>query len=111
MKSRIAIIAGLLAGAIVLFTAPAMAGGDVRWSVNIGTPVYPAYPVAPAVVYAQPPVVYAPPPVVYTPPPRVVYAPQPYYQPGVAVVEYDRYYHRDHDHHDRGWHRHHRDWD
>ncbi|RJF97050.1 hypothetical protein D3870_20285 [Noviherbaspirillum cavernae] len=97
MKTSTAIAASLLAGITLLSAAPAMARGDVQWSVTVGSP---AYHVPPAVVYAPPPVVYAPPPrVVYVQPQPVYVHPQPVYRPGVAVVEYG--------YRERGWQRHH----
>jgi hypothetical protein len=75
--------ASLVAGATLLLCAtPAMAHGNVQWSVNVGTPQYYAPP--PAVVYSSPPTVVYPPPVVVYPQsqftygaPPSVYAPPP----------------------------------
>jgi hypothetical protein len=65
--------ATFLAAAAFLASGPAMAGGHVNWSVNVGAGV----PVYSGPVYAVPQPVYAPQPI-YAPP-QVVYAPQPVY--------------------------------
>jgi hypothetical protein len=67
--------AALVAGAAFLVSGPAMAGGNVNWSVNVGVPLY-----SPPVVWAPQPVYAAPPPV-YAPPQPVYFQPQPAYQP------------------------------
>lgn len=78
-------VAGALALAGTLAAGLAQArGGDVQWSVTIGTPI--GVP-----VYTQP--VYQPAPV-YVPAPVVV-RPAPVY--GVPVYRESRYYHGDHD--------------
>jgi|GEM_PF-1947151 len=53
----------------------ATAGGDVSWSVSVGSP-YPA------------PQVYAPPPVVYVQPQPVYVRPRPVYVQPATVVQY-----------------------
>jgi hypothetical protein len=84
--------ATLVAAAAFLVSGPAMAGGHVNWSVNVGVPVYaaPVYSV-PQPVYAPQPM-YAPPQTYYAPQP--VYAqPQPVFYSGIVpygqVIYYD----------------------
>jgi len=65
-RRRGANLAGLaLSAGLMLFTLPAMAHGQVDWSIGIGVG-------GPSVVYQQPPVVYTQPSVVYEQP-AVVY--------------------------------------
>jgi hypothetical protein len=114
----------VLAAATVSFNAHA--GGNVNWTVTVGSsfpvvvqPVPAYYPpvvvyqppvvyTQPQVVYTQPQVVYAQPQVVYAQPrvvyaqPRVVYAPQQvvYVQPGHGRHHgYGHGYNRHHDNH------------
>ena len=67
---NIAAAAGL---AMLSWAAPALAGGNVHWSVSVGGPVY----VQPGVVYQQAPVDYGP----YGPPPTAFPSPPVYYYP------------------------------
>lgn len=79
----------LIAAAGLVIAAPfAMAGGDVNWSISVGSP-YPAPQVySPPVVYVQPQPVYVRPRPVYVQPAAVVqYAPPPYY---VEEVRYKK---------------------
>ncbi len=95
-RSAIKIIAACAISVTTLASFNAFAGGDVRWSVSVGSTypqnvvVYPApvvvYPARP-VVYPAPVVVYPAPPVVYQQPPQVIYRPAPvvyYSQPPVV---------------------------
>ncbi|MES2932906.1 MAG: hypothetical protein V4805_05400 [Pseudomonadota bacterium] len=110
-----------MATGTLLMTAvtPAMARGDVSWSVSINAPI-----VTPRVVhqtyYEEPAVTYVRPQNVYVrPAPVVVYSAysntrysQPYYSERPRYRHHDRHYRRHHE--DRGydnysrWHRHHR---
>jgi hypothetical protein len=95
-----------LGAAVAIGAAPfAFAnGGDVNWSVTIGSPSYPA-----PRVYAPPPVVYSPPPVVYVRPQPVFVQPapvvsygQPYY---VQEFRYKKHHHHRHPHWEHGGYR------
>lgn len=87
-KALLGTTAAMIAGAAFLASGPAMAGGHVNWSVNVGAGV----PVYAAPVYAAPQPMYAQPPVVYAPQPVYV-QPQPVYYGGFVpysqVVYYD----------------------
>jgi hypothetical protein len=96
MKTHATFGLGLIAGAAMLLSIPAMAHGGVQWSVTVGGPgpyyqrppqvIYPPqYPVyvqpPPVVVYPQQPFAYGPPPAVYSVPPGTYLNPPP-------VIEY-----------------------
>jgi hypothetical protein len=95
MKSRLAVITGLLSAAVLMLaTAPAVARADV--SVSIGVP---GFYVQPAPVYVPAPPVYVQPQTYYYAQPRPIYVrPQPYY--------IDQQYRQDW--RQRRWNRHHR---
>ncbi|HYD94051.1 MAG TPA: hypothetical protein VEC01_01905 [Noviherbaspirillum sp.] len=87
----------LLAAAALAVAAPlASAGGDVSWSISVGSP-YPPAPVyaPPPVVYVQPQPVYVRPRPVYVQPAPVVYGPTYY----VEEVRHRKHHHRKHRHH------------
>lgn len=91
----------IAAATLVIATPFAMAGGDVSWSVSVGSS-YPAprvYAPPPAVVYVQPQPVYVRPQPVYVQPAAVVHYGQPYY---VEEVRHKKMKHRHwkHRHHD-----------
>jgi hypothetical protein len=121
------ILAGTLAGALMLATLPgaAMAGDSHavsnRWAgaaigaaaVVVGGVLLNAFQapvVAPPVAYAPPQVVYSPPPVIYAPPPAVYYAPPVVYAPAPVVVHrnwgHPGHWNRWNHGHGRGWDRH-----
>lgn len=89
----------LLAAAGMLIAAPfAMAGGDVSWSISVGSP-YPApqiYSPAPPVVYVQPRPVYVRPQPVYVQPGAVVQYGQPYYVEEVRYKKMKRHHWKHH---------------
>lgn len=94
MKTRLAVITGLLAGAVmILATAPAMARTDVL--VGIGIPMY----VQPAPVHVQPHLIYRQPQPYYVQAQPYYVQPQPYYRPPQPYYR-DRYHRQD-------WRRHH----
>lgn len=107
---KISLLALTATSALCATLAPAYAGGNVHWSVSVGSggPVYAAPPV---VVYEQPQYIYGPPPSAfpdrpvhyqYQPPPPVHYV-----VPG-PVIQYQpppHYHHYPHHHgyrHGRG---------
>lgn len=86
-----------LAAAALAIAAPlATAGGDVSWSVSVGTPYYPA------------PQVYAPPPVVYVQPQPVYVRPRPVYVQPAPVVQYGPTYYVEDYRYNKHHHKHHR---
>ncbi|WP_194723430.1 hypothetical protein [Noviherbaspirillum malthae] len=93
-------------GALCAVLPPAHAGGNVQWSLSVGSGV-PVYVPPPVVVYEPPQYIYGPPPSAF--PDRPVYyqyqAPPPpvhYVVPG-PVIQYQPqpYYH--HHHHGHGY--------
>ncbi|HEV2610942.1 MAG TPA: hypothetical protein VGU61_11800 [Noviherbaspirillum sp.] len=117
-------------GAAAFAAMPAQAGGNVQWSVSVGSPGYYAPPPAvvyryapPVVVYQQPapgyyyapPVSnsiesnfqYGPPPTVYVPPPTVTYVPPQvhhhnHWREHRRVEQYPRQEYRGHSHGQHG---------
>lgn len=109
MNRHLAVAAGLIAGTLLLCSAPASAHGSVQWSVTIGTPYY--YQPPGVVVWPQTQYIYGQPPSAFAPPPAVIYVPQqPVYRVYPPPVQYyhdpfthPHREHRDHRRHDRGW--------
>ena len=96
-KIRLALAAGVLA---LAGTTSAYAGGDVGWSISIGSPGYFHRYHAPRVYYE----------------PRVVYEPRVYYEPAPIYFHYydapSRHHYRPHarfsDHRGHGYYKHHK---
>ena len=113
MKLFKTILAMTILGLAGISSAQAHGGGNVGWSISIGSPYYappPVYYAAPPVVYYDAPVVYyrSAPPVVYSP-----YASFSYFGTGGRHRDWDRHEWRErrHDWGRGGWrgHGHHDD--
>jgi hypothetical protein len=110
MNRHLILGASFVAGAaLLLCAAPAIAHGNVQWSVTVGTPQYysPHYSPQPTVVYPAPVVVYpqsqftyGAPPSVYAPPAGAYIQPPQVYPQQTWQVEQ---YRQPHAYHDRSW--------